>query len=250
MKTMKFFLAVLTLLLAMGAGGQTTQKTGRIFIIDGYFFNEMPVARELIVKIHILKTPAGTTAMGIELSEPLSETALQYAVSIDRIPEGELLLRRYDEAKASQKGISVSMKSTPILKEGEPFPNFTATDLDTKIWTNADVEGKVMVLNLWFTGCGPCRAEMPELSAWKEEMPDVMFFSSTYESAERARPVLENEKFNWIPLINDTQFKEFVGPNGYPLTIVIDKAGIVRKVEYGTSPVQRAQLKAAIQSLR
>lgn len=64
-----------------------------------------------------------------------------------------------------------------------------------------------MVLNLWFTGCAPCRAEMPILSTWKDEMPDVMFFSSTYEDAEKAKPVLEQQKFNWIPLINDKQFK-------------------------------------------
>ena len=77
-----------------------------------------------------------------------------------------------------------------------------------------------------------------------------MFFSSTYENANRAKPILEAQKFNWIPLVNDTQLKKYVGAKGYPMTIVIDKNGIIAKIEYGTSPTQREELKATIQQLR
>lgn len=249
MKTMKFFLIVLSMLLGLYINAQTTTPK-KIIIIDGHFFNEIPVAKQNITKMHILKTPSGTTAVGIELSQPLPDAALQYAIAIEQVSEGELLLQRYNEAKANSKGVSISFNNTPTLKEGDKFPDFSAIDIDGKKWTNTDVKGKVMVLNLWFTGCAPCRAEMPELSKWKDEMPDVMFFSSTYENAKRARPVLESQKFNWIPLVNDTQFKEFIGNNGYPMTIVIDKNGIISKVEYGTSLMQRNELKKKIQSLR
>ena len=249
MKTMKFFLIVLSMLLGLYINAQTTTPK-KIIIIDGHFFNEIPVAKQNITKMHILKTPSGITAMGIELSQPLPDAALQYAIAIEQVSEGELLLQRYNEAKANSKGVSISFNNTPTLKEGDKFPDFSAIDIDGKKWTNTDVKGKVMVLNLWFTGCAPCRAEMPELSKWKDEMPDVMFFSSTYENAKRARPVLESQKFNWIPLVNDTQFKEFIGNNGYPMTIVIDKNGIISKVEYGTSLMQRNELKKKIQSLR
>lgn len=133
-----------------------------------------------------------------------------------------------------------------MINEGDKFPEFSATDINGKIWTNADVKGKVMVLNLWFTGCRPCRAEMPELSKWKDEMPDAMFFSATYESAEIARPIIEKQGFNWIHLIDNTQFKEFVGNNGYPMTIIVDKAGVVSMIEFGTSPTQRIKLKKEI----
>lgn len=55
-------------------------------------------------------------------------------------------------------------------------------------------------------------------------MPDVMFFSSTFEDAATARPVLEKQGFSWIPLVGDTQFKEWIDETGYPLTIVVDKS--------------------------
>lgn len=250
MKTKKFILTVFTLLLAVGIQAQTNPSPKKIIIIDGHFFNQIPVARENVAKVYILNAPSGTIAVGVELSTPLPKKALQYSVPIEQIPEGKLLLQRYNEAKGANKGINISFKNEPGLKAGNKFPDFSATDIQGRKWTNADVKGKVMVLNLWFTGCGPCRSEMPELSEWKNEMPDVMFFSSTYEDADTARPVLEKQRFNWIPIVNDTQFKEFVGSNGYPMTIIIDKEGIISKVEYGTSPLQREELKEKIQSLR
>ena len=127
---------------------------------------------------------------------------------------------------------------------------FLATDIDGKQWTREDVKGKVMVLNLWYSGCAPCRAEMPELSTWKNEMPDVMYFSATYESAEVARPIVEKQEFNWTHLVDNTQFKEFIGSNDYPMTIIVDKAGVVSMIEHGTSPTQRAELKKNIEELR
>ena len=250
MKTIKLFLTMLALLLAIGASAQNVSKPKKIIIIDGYFFYEKPISMKNVSRVYVVKTPGGTSATGWELSKPLPEKALDFAVPVEQIPEGELLLQLYDEAKKKQEGEACVIFGEPLLKEGDKFPDFKATDIDGETWTSADVKGKIMVLNLWFTGCGPCRAEMPELSTWKDEMPDVMFFSSTYEDARRARPVLESKKFNWIPLVNDTQFTKFMGSNGYPLTVVIDKEGIVAKVEYGTSSVQRAELKEKIQSLR
>ena len=91
---------------------------------------------------------------------------------------------------------------------------------------------------------------MPELSIWKNEMPDVMFFSSTYESVEIARPIVEKHGFNWIHLVDNEKFKEFIGSNGFPMTIIVDKAGVVSMIEHGTSPTQRAELKKKIEELR
>lgn len=229
----------------------------RIIIFNGYFFNELPSAVKNSatpqdMKMFFIETPNETKAMGMySPSVELSEEALRHAVPVDDVNEGEELLRRYNEQKDNSRNISFTMAaSKPLLKVGEQFPDFSATDITGRTWSNADIKDKVMVLNLWFTGCGPCRREMPELSTWKDEMPDVMFFSSTYEAPEIARQVLDKINFNWIPLVNDTQFKEYIGNNGYPLTIVIDKSGKIAAFEYGTSPEQRAALKSKILELR
>lgn len=255
MKKKTFILAIIFAITAFCAVAQETSAPKRITIIDGKFFSNLPevVAKMMTpdgIKFFIISTPNGTKAVGIKMPKPLPEEALLDTIPMAQVPEAAELLRRFEEAQANSEGLRVSSgKTEPLLKEGTKFPDFTATDIDGRIWSNADVSGKVMVLNMWFTGCGPCRAEMPELSTWKDEMPDVMFFSSTYESAEIARPVIESRGFNWIPIVNDTLFTKYIGNNGYPLTVVIDRNGIVAMVEYGTSATQREALKQKIKSL-
>lgn len=253
MKILRIFLFLLTVLLSVTARADSTK---RIIILNGYFFNELPAlvksqATPQDMKMFFIETPNETKALGVySPSIELSEETLKYSVPVEDVAEGNELLRRYNEQK-NEGGIRFSVSaSKPQIKVGDTFPGFTATDITGKTWTNADVKGKVMALNLWFTGCGPCRREMPELSTWKDEMPDVMFFSSTYETPEIARQVLDKIKFNWIHLVNDTQFKKWIGENGYPLTIIIDKSGIIAALEYGTSPEQRASLKRKISELR
>ncbi|MBR6549841.1 MAG: TlpA family protein disulfide reductase [Paludibacteraceae bacterium] len=231
------------------ANAQTT-KPQTIIVIDGHFFNEMPVSKSNISKMHMLQTPNGTMALGLELSTELSEEALKHALPKVQIPEADILLQKYNEAKGANSSISLTVAKKATLNVGDKFPAFSAMDIDGKRWNQEDVKGKVMVLNLWYSGCAPCRAEMPELSTWKSEMPDVMYFSATYESAEVARPIIEKQGFNWTHLVENTQFKEFIGSNGYPMIIIVDKAGVVSMIEHGTSPTQRAELKKKIEELR
>ncbi len=245
MRQSKLFLIILFLFAVFCVNAQPS-KPQKLIVIDRHFFNEMPVSKQSIAKMHMLQTPNGTMALGLELSIELSEEALKHALPLEQVPEADILLQRYNEAKSASSSLNVVIAKKSMLKVGEKFPDFTATDINGKQWTQKDIKGKVMVLNLWFSGCGPCRSEMPELSTWKNEMPDVMFFSATYESAEIARPIIEKQGFNWIHLIDNTQFKEFVGNNGYPMTIIVDKAGVVSMIEFGTSPTQRTKLKEEI----
>lgn len=246
---MKPIRIILTVIIALLLAIPEIQSSGKkIYILDGYFFYEIPVDNKLVNGIIPIKTASGTKAVGLSISTPLAQEAIQYAIPPDQIPESDILLEMYKEKQ--NRMIRLSVVSEELIKVGDIFPNFKAVDINGKEWTNVDVKNKVMVLNCWFTGCGPCRAEMPELSEWKNEMPDVMFFSSTYESPETAGPILEDTGFNWIALVNDTQFKDLIGRNGYPMTIVVDKKGKVAQIEYGTSLIQRKKLKETINSLR
>ena len=47
----------------------------------------------------------------------------------------------------------------------EDVPELSFEDADGKPMTLADFRGRVVVLNLWATWCGPCVAEMPSLDA-------------------------------------------------------------------------------------
>lgn len=241
-----FFACSIAMCVSTNAQEKASQK---IYIVNGYFFHEIPVSNKFINGVFTVKTDNGTKASCLTLSQDLPEEALLYTIPKEQVTEADELLDRYEAEKGNAIDISFT-DGEQLINVGDKFPKFSATDITGQIWTNDDVAGKVIVLNCWFTGCGPCRAEMQELSAWKDEMPDVIFFSSTYENADEAKSVLEERGFNWIALVNDTQFKEYVGSNGYPMTIVVDKDGVMRQIEYGTSILQRNSIKRTIQSLR
>ncbi len=243
-----FFISLCLFVFVFGVAAQTPKNKDNIYIVEGLFFHQMPVDFSHINGSMLIETANGTKAIGILLKDSLKEELKQKSISKDYIPEADILLEMYAEKEYQIK--RACLPNLDSLKVGEKFPYFSAEDIDGKIWTNSDVEGNVMVLNCWFTGCKPCRAEMPELSEWKNEMPDVMFFSSTYERKETALPVLEKTGFNWTHLVNDRQFKDYVGTQGYPMTIVVDKNGDIIQIENGTSQEKRKKLKSTIDSLR
>ena len=62
---------------------------------------------------------------------------------------------------------------------GEEAPDFTLRTLDGESITLSELEGQTVVLNFWATWCGPCKAEIPELSAFQRDNPDVKLVVST-----------------------------------------------------------------------
>jgi tetratricopeptide (TPR) repeat protein len=54
----------------------------------------------------------------------------------------------------------------------KPLPAFSLRGLDGKTWTTADFAGKTVLISLWATWCGPCRAEHHELQKLYDELKD------------------------------------------------------------------------------
>ena len=51
----------------------------------------------------------------------------------------------------------------PPVVAGYPAPDFEVADVDGDPVTLKSYEGKVLLLNVWATWCGPCREEMPSM---------------------------------------------------------------------------------------
>ena len=49
------------------------------------------------------------------------------------------------------------------VEVGDPVPPFELTDLDGKVWSNADLLGSVYILQFTASWCSVCRKEMPHL---------------------------------------------------------------------------------------
>jgi cytochrome c biogenesis protein CcmG, thiol:disulfide interchange protein DsbE len=55
------------------------------------------------------------------------------------------------------------------LRIGQPAPPATLVALDGQTLSTHDLVGRVVILTFWATWCGPCREELPLLSAYAEQ---------------------------------------------------------------------------------
>lgn len=105
------------------------------------------------------------------------------------------------------------------------------------------------MLNFWYTGCGPCIKEMPELSTWVDACPDVNFLAVTWNTADEIRPVVRRRGFRFVQIAGDKSLWRMFGVQQTPTTVVIDKDGTVRKIVLGTNQQKRDELLECVKSL-
>ena len=109
----------------------------------------------------------------------------------------------------------------------------------------ADFPGKVVVINLWASWCGPCRREVPEYEKVRKayEGRAVEFIGLTVEdprtSSAKVKKFLSSTSFGfrlgWADL--ETAHTLRNGEKGIPQTLVIDAEG--RVVSHWTGYIPR-----------
>jgi uncharacterized protein (TIGR03435 family) len=89
--------------------------------------------------------------------------------------------------------------------------------------------GQTIVLDFWFTKCAPCVASIPELNRLSARFPDILFLSVSYETDSIIEDFLE-KMIIYYPVGSDPSLKTIHAYNvfAYPVTFVIDTAGIIR----------------------
>ena len=213
------------------------------YLIDGRFFTEHPEpvpAGEL--SIGSVKDSLGGEVSVVVFSEGvhLSDEAAALAIPVEQVFCGEKLLQ------AASQAFLITFSTMPPASlrcgVGDSLPAFSETDDTGRTWSDRDLAGRSVVLNFWHTGCGPCIAEMPELNGWMEECPGALFLSVTWNTAEQIRRIVERQGFAFHRLVSARALWDAMGVAQTPVTMVIDRKGIIRHVEIGTSILQRRRL--------
>lgn len=94
------------------------------------------------------------------------------------------------------------------------------------------MQGKVVLVNYWATWCSPCKKEMPTLSAFyrrhhKESFELIGISTDRASDYPKMRKMSQKHGYP-TALFKDISNNGFGTPEGFPLTYVIDKDGIVR----------------------
>jgi len=126
-----------------------------------------------------------------------------------------------------------------------PVPELTLTDLQGVPRSLKDYRGKVILVNLWATWCGPCKEEMPTLQAYHNKYENEGFTVIAINDGDPTADVMQFVKdFKltfpiWLDpeyIATEQAFKTMNLPSSY----IIDRDGIVRS--YWVGAINRKNL--------
>ena len=157
-------------------------------------------------------------------------------------------------------GFGLNRARNPMAEIGKPVPDFDIVYYEGYEYKDktqmklSDLQGKVVVINIWASWCKPCEQEAAELEeAWQfyKDADDVVFIGVDYVDT----PAGANEyltKFNITfpnaPDLQSTISSILNRQMGVPETYIIDREGVLRHVKIGPF-VSVDEIKSAIQSI-
>lgn len=118
---------------------------------------------------------------------------------------------------------------------GDVMRDFVITTVDGEEMKLSEIlkEKQAVVLNFWYTGCGPCKNEFPLLQAAYEAYSDkieVIAMNPTDISRDTVEGIKAFRDDNGLTMpmaVCSSQWFGALGINAYPTTVVIDRYGVV-----------------------
>jgi len=162
------------------------------------------------------------------------------------VPEGGRRVRRFIPPPP--------IAPSPTL--GQTTGKLTFTSLTGEEVTSANLTNKVVVLDFWYTGCPPCKAQTPTLEKVYQQFKDnteVAFYAVSTDRPGIANDVVAKTLQSWggsMPVIRDTSDSGYnlLNVRATPTMILLGRDGRLQQFQPGmhTDP---APLAKAIQDL-
>ena len=149
-----------------------------------------------------------------------------------------------------QGAITRTRQTRNLALQGVTAPSFDTVDISGTPHRLADHAGKVVLVNVWATWCGPCKREMPRLNRLYQERKGegLMVFGFSDEDVELQRTFAQRLKVSYPLLTANGQVADLYRNTAkYPATYLIDRKGRLQPAPDTEQPFEK--LEAAVTAL-
>ena len=164
-------------------------------------------------------------------------------ICADNYMKGAFELKQFERAEKELKECMI----------GKKFPSFSATAMDGKKYSSADLKNKVVLVSCWFIGCAPCVAEIPVFNELNQEFKGQGFILLTFtrDQIEYLTKFIKEKSINYTVFPNADELieRKWKMVYGYPANFILSKKGEI--VEFsGGGPTDEPGLQLAKEKFR
>lgn len=131
-----------------------------------------------------------------------------------------------------------------------------------KAKTLADYRGKVVLLDFWAIWCSPCFEAFPSLIEWHNDFNregfEILGLTRYYgevnglsadpaNEAVHLKRIRDAQRLPYdLVVMKDRKAQDIYDASALPTAVLIDRKGVIRYIETGTSPTRLAQMREAL----
>lgn len=163
-----------------------------------------------------------------------AELAYMKAIKYGNEAARDSLKSVYHRRHLSEKGfdeylskLRASLTVKAKKDDVEIAPDFEITSIEGNIYKMSDLRGKVVVLNFWFTGCAPCRIEIPSLNKLVDDFQEqnVVFLAFSLDEKDALQKFLNKNPFRYKIIPNSSAISRKYKVHAYPSHVIVNRKG-------------------------
>ncbi|MGD8742709.1 MAG: TlpA disulfide reductase family protein [Granulosicoccaceae bacterium] len=156
----------------------------------------------------------------------------------DRAPSNTGVSGNSDDIDTSAAASPSQLAGNEII--GARRPDFRLPDLEDRVRSVAEWDGKVIIVNFWATWCPPCRKEMPAFIELQEQYGEqgLQFVGIAIDEKDKVIDFSDTYGVNYPMLVGDLDAIKLGKAYGnrfgaLPYTVIIDREGRIAFTQRG-----------------
>ena len=164
-----------------------------------------------------------------------------------KVDESKFALTSIPSSVKLENYVPKPYKAPEPLAIGTQAPDWSLPSLNGDTVRLTDLKGKVVLLDFFYKGCGPCCAALPKLQSIHEKYKDrgfVMIGIDPYDNPQKDKmsDFLSKRDITYTVLFSDRQLPDSYRVQVYPTLFFLDRKGKIAKINVGFSKDMEAEM--------